>query len=137
MNKSFAYVNLVIVLIAAVLLGLLFMFNIPDGNVGSRNLSVSDNWKYNGGASGNVRQDEDADPESAAALRKIYIQARYDQSNPVSHEQVEKAKEALRHLQSDKNTARGISDPPMKRGRPPENREPSLVYSSRRLLTCK
>ncbi|MBR5182010.1 MAG: diguanylate cyclase [Clostridiales bacterium] len=63
MNKSFAYVNLVIVLIAAVLLGLLFMFNIPDGNVGSRNLSVSDNWKYNGGASGNVRQDEDADPE--------------------------------------------------------------------------
>lgn len=45
---------------------------------------------------------EDADLESAAALRKIYIQARYDQSHPVSHEQVEKAKEALKHLQDDK-----------------------------------
>lgn len=45
---------------------------------------------------------QDADLESAAALRKIYIQARYDQSHPVSHEQVEKAREALKHLQDDK-----------------------------------
>ena len=44
---------------------------------------------------------QDADQENAAALRKIYIQARYDQSHPVSHEQVEKAKEALKHLQDD------------------------------------
>ena len=40
--------------------------------------------------------------KSAAALRNIYIQARYDQSHPVSHEQVEKAREALKHLQDDK-----------------------------------
>jgi len=45
---------------------------------------------------------QDADLESAAALRKIYIQARYDQSHPVSHEQVEKAREALKQLQDDK-----------------------------------
>ena len=45
---------------------------------------------------------QDADLESAAALRKIYIQARYDQRHPVSHEQVEKAREALKHLQDDK-----------------------------------
>ncbi len=45
---------------------------------------------------------QDADLESAAALRKIYIQARYDQSHPVSHEQVKKAKEALKQLQDDK-----------------------------------
>lgn len=45
---------------------------------------------------------QDADLESAAALRKIYIQARYDQNHPVSHEQVEKAREALKHLQDDK-----------------------------------
>ena len=46
---------------------------------------------------------QDADRESAAALRKVYIQARYDQSHPVSHEQVEEAREALRHLQDDNN----------------------------------
>lgn len=45
---------------------------------------------------------QDADLESAAALQKIYIQARYDQSHPVSHEQVEKARKALEHLQDDK-----------------------------------
>lgn len=45
--------------------------------------------------------DQDDDLESAAALRQIYIQARYDQSHPVSHEQVEKAREALKHLQDD------------------------------------
>ena len=44
---------------------------------------------------------QDADLESAAALRKIYIQARYDESHPVSHEQVEEARDALRHLQGD------------------------------------
>ena len=44
---------------------------------------------------------QDADLESAAALRKIYIQARYDQSHPVSHEQVEKARDALKQLQDD------------------------------------
>ena len=64
MNKSFAYVNLAIVLIATVLLGLLFIFSIPDGNVYTPNRPVTDNWFYNGGASGNVRQDEAADPES-------------------------------------------------------------------------
>lgn len=64
MNKSFAYVNLAIVLIATVLLGLLFIFRIPDGNVYTPNRPVTDNWFYNGGASGNVRQDEAADPES-------------------------------------------------------------------------
>ena len=64
MNKSFAYVNLAIVSIAAVLLGLLFIFSIPDGNVITTMHSVNDNWYYNGGASGNVRQDEAADPEN-------------------------------------------------------------------------
>ena len=64
MNKSFAYVNLAIVSIAAVLLGLLFVFSIPDGNVITTMHSVNDNWYYNGGASGNVRQDEAADPEN-------------------------------------------------------------------------
>ena len=44
---------------------------------------------------------QDADFESAAALRNIYIQARYEQSHPVSHEQVEKAREALKRLQDD------------------------------------
>ena len=64
MNKTFAYINLAIVAIAAVLLGLLFVFSIPDGNVYSPNRPVNDEWKYNGGASPNVRQDEDADPEN-------------------------------------------------------------------------
>ncbi|MBO4450115.1 MAG: diguanylate cyclase [Clostridiales bacterium] len=64
MNKTFAYINLAIVAIAAVLLGLLFVFSIPDGNVYNPNRPVNDGWKYNGGASPNVRQDEDADPES-------------------------------------------------------------------------
>ena len=45
---------------------------------------------------------QDTDLESASALRKIYVQARYDQSHPVSHDQVEKAREALKHLQDDK-----------------------------------
>ena len=63
MNKTFVYINLAIVSLAAVLLGLLFVFRIPDGNVTSANISLSDNWHYNGGASPNVRQDEAADPE--------------------------------------------------------------------------
>ena len=63
MNKSFAYVNLAIVLIAAVMLGLIFAFSIPDGNVITPNRPLTADWRYNGGASGNVRQDEEADPE--------------------------------------------------------------------------
>lgn len=63
MNKTFVYINLAIVSIAAVLLGLLFVFRIPDGNVYTPNRPVKDNWFYNGGASPNVRQDEAADPE--------------------------------------------------------------------------
>ena len=64
MNKSFAYVNLAIVLIATVLLGLIFAFSIPDGNIITPNRSLTGDWYYNGGASGNVRQDEAADPEN-------------------------------------------------------------------------
>lgn len=66
MNKSFAYVNLAIVLIAAVMLGLLFVFNIPDGNVIAPNRSVSDNWSYMGGPSPNAIEGEIADPEKPA-----------------------------------------------------------------------
>ena len=64
MNKTYAYINLAIVAIATVLLGLLFVFRIPDGNVFTPNRPLNDNWVYNGGASPNVRQDEAADPES-------------------------------------------------------------------------
>ena len=64
MNKTFVYINLGIVSIAAVLLCLMFVFRIPDGNVFSPNRSLKDNWYYNGGASPNVRQDEQADPEN-------------------------------------------------------------------------
>ncbi len=63
MNKTFTYINLAIVSIAAVLLCLLFVFRIPDGNVYTPNRPVNDNWEYNGGASPNVRQGEKADPE--------------------------------------------------------------------------
>ena len=64
MNKTYAYINLAIVAIATVLLGLLFVFRIPDGNVFTPNRPLNDNWTYKGGASPNVRQDEAADPES-------------------------------------------------------------------------
>ena len=63
MNKTFAYINLAIVMIAAVLLGLLFIFTIPDGNVYTLNRPVNDGWFYIGGGSPNVTEDEQADPE--------------------------------------------------------------------------
>lgn len=47
---------------------------------------------------------QDTDLENASVLRKIYIQARYDQSHSVSYKQVEKAREALKHLQDDNIT---------------------------------
>lgn len=74
MNKTFVYINLAIVSISAVLLCLLFVFRIPDGNIKSRNHPLTDNWYYNGGASPNVTQDEMADPENPV----------YDAVNPIS-----------------------------------------------------
>ena len=74
MNKTFVYINLAIVSISAVLLCLLFVFRIPDGNIKSRNHPLTDNWYYNGGASPNVTQDETADPENPV----------YDAVNPIS-----------------------------------------------------
>ncbi len=63
MNKTFVYINLIIVAFAAVLLGLLFIFKIPDGSAHTPSRPVNDNWFYSGGGSPNVRQDEAADPE--------------------------------------------------------------------------
>jgi hypothetical protein len=46
----------------------------------------------------------DTDREAAAALRQIYLRARYDETGEVTAEQAEEARALLKKIRSGKNT---------------------------------